>query len=133
MVRSAKQKGSNAERELVEMFHKASYSAVRVAGSGSMKFPAVDVIAGNGKDIIAVECKSTKGKHQYLKADQINQLLEVSQKLGAKPVIGIKFGTGWLFMNISDFKRTPSGEYVISKKTALVIGKNFEELTGDSD
>lgn len=124
-----KAKGSNAERELVAMFHEASYSAVRVAGSGRMNFPAVDVLAGDGKNVIAVECKSTKGEYQYLKADQIDQLLEVSKKFGAKPIVGVKFSTNWLFMNVSDLKRTPSGEYVISKKTASIIGKDFKGIT----
>ena len=53
-----KAKGINAERELVHLFHKFGWSAVRIAGSGSSKYPCPDVLAGNGFRRIAIEAKA---------------------------------------------------------------------------
>lgn len=41
-----KQKGTIAERELIHLFWKNNIPAVRVAGSGSMRYPSPDILAG---------------------------------------------------------------------------------------
>ena len=81
MVKTAKQKGSIAERELIQMFWGASWAAIRVAGSGSSQFPCMDVLAGNGSRNLAVECKSTKYDKQYFKQEQIKQLEETIDQM----------------------------------------------------
>lgn len=48
---SHKSKGINAEREIIHLFWSMpGWTACRVAGSGSMKYPSPDVIAGNEKE-----------------------------------------------------------------------------------
>ena len=69
-----KSKGTNAERNLIKLFHDHGWSALRSAGSGSSKYPSPDVLAGNGFRRIALECKTTKDNKKYLKNDEIEQL-----------------------------------------------------------
>ncbi len=110
-----KQKGSNAERELVAMFWEVGWTAARVAGSGSMKFPSPDVIAGKEGRKIVVECKSTKNPHQYIDADQINQLKTFASAFGAEPLVGVKFSTEWHFFHPDDLEQTRNGRFVVNK------------------
>ena len=69
-----KRKGSNAERELAHMFHNNKWGALRAAGSGSTTLPAPDILAGNGKRYLAIECKSTKDNRKYFPKEEIDQL-----------------------------------------------------------
>ena len=50
-----KSKGSKAERELISMFWKKGFAAMRAAGSGSTHHPSPDIVAGNGKYFFAIE------------------------------------------------------------------------------
>ncbi len=123
-----KQKGSNAERELVAMLWQAGWSAARVAGSGSMKFPSPDVIAGKGGRKVVVECKSTKNPHQYIDDEQIQQLLTFAASFGAEPMIGVKFSTEWHFFHPDDLQRTKRGRVVIHKERHAKLAKKFEDV-----
>jgi len=97
-----KRKGSNAERELVSMFAGIGWAAIRVAGSGSSKFPSPDVLASNGSKVVAVECKSTKSKYQYLEPAQLRQLDTFAKTFNAEPWIAVKFASDWKFFKPSD-------------------------------
>src|SRR3990167_1256627 len=101
-----KQKGSNAERELVTMFWGSSYGAIRAAGSGVQRFYSPDVLASNGSRIIAVECKSTKYKHKYFEPEQIRQLKEFANIFNAEAWLAVKFSTEWKFFKPEDLKKT---------------------------
>ena len=103
---SKKAKGSNAERELVAMLWGISWAAVRTAGSGVSKFYCPDVLASNGSKIIAVECKSTKHKHQYFDPEQIRQLLEFARMFKADAWLAVKFSVDWKFFRPEDLKQT---------------------------
>jgi len=74
MVINKKAKGTNAERDLIHLFWKNGWAAMRTAGSGSMKYPLPDVLAGNSVRKIAVECKVTSGSRQYLTKKEISEL-----------------------------------------------------------
>ena len=54
---SNKSKGSNAERELYQMFVDSHYRAVRVAGSGVMENADCDIIAGKKGRKYCIEAK----------------------------------------------------------------------------
>jgi len=54
------QKGARFEREIIRKFWKYGWTAVRSAGSGSIKFPVPDVIAIKDGKILLIECKVTK-------------------------------------------------------------------------
>jgi Holliday junction resolvase len=123
-----KAKGSNAERQLVAMFWEKGYAAIRVAGSGSSRFPCPDVLASNGQKTFAVEAKATKTEYQYFRKDQIEQLINFSQVFNAEPILAVKFSSKWYFFYLTNLSITKKGEYVVKKKDAEDIGIYFEEL-----
>lgn len=124
-----KSKGSAAERELVAMFwNTGRWSALRIAGSGRMNFPSPDVLAGNGSQVFAIECKSTKHKLQYIDAEQIQQLKDFAAKFGATPLVAVKFSSEWHFCSPDDMKITSAGKHVLHKNKHSNICKQFEDL-----
>lgn len=126
---SRKGKGVNAERELVHLFHTVQgWSAIRVAGSGSSKYPSPDVLAGNATRCIAVECKATRDDKKYLSKEDVEQLIVFGQRFGAEAWIGVRFlGTPWYFLRPEEMSDT--GKCVaISKEYARIKGRSFEEL-----
>ena len=71
---NTKAKGTKGERELIHFFHEYSWSAIRVAGSGSSKYPSPDVLAGNALRKIAIECKVTKDTKKYFPKVEIEHV-----------------------------------------------------------
>ena len=59
-LKNKKKKGTDAERDLIHIFWKNGWAAVRIAGSGSMKYPSPDILAGKNGTLYAIECKTTK-------------------------------------------------------------------------
>ncbi len=125
-----KQKGTNAERELVHMFWKTgSWAAHRIAGSGSSRYPSPDIIASNNIRRLAIEVKSTKRSTLYIPKDEVDALLSFSRMFGAEPWIAVRFvRTDWLFLSTDDLKAT-AGNYSTSQGNAKEKGLLFEELT----
>ncbi len=114
-----KQKGSNAERELVQMLWGSGFAAVRVAGSGVSKYPSPDIVASNGSRILAIECKTTLKDHQYFHPEQISQLIGFAEQFKATPILAVKFtNKGWFFFSPEDLEKTPSHNLVIKRKDA---------------
>ena len=75
-----KTKGSNAERELLHKFWSTGkWSAIRSAGSGSMKYPGPDLLVGNLVRRMSIECKSSKTNKIYLNEHDVSQLKEFSK------------------------------------------------------
>jgi len=125
---SRKSKGINAERELVHLFQQNEWSAVRIAGSGSSKYPSPDVLASNNQRKVAIECKTLKRGKKYLTEIEIGQLREFSFKFGTESWIGMKFkGQPWYFLNLEDLEKTGKN-LAISVELARKKGLNFEEL-----
>jgi Holliday junction resolvase len=124
-----KAKGISAERELVHMFWQGSWAAVRIAGSGSMKYPSPDVLAANKRRRLAVECKTSKNRYQYLTNEEVDSLKKFCVIFGAEPWIGVKFKTGWYFLSLDDIKET-NKNFVISMELAKQKGLTFNELVG---
>lgn len=128
---TAKSKGSNAERELVHLFHDNEWAALRAAGSGSTTLPSPDILAGNGKKYLAIECKSIKDNKKYFPKEEIEQLKTFSKAFGAEPWIGIRFDfLKWFFIHLDDLKKSKGKLYVITLDHARKEGKTFEELIG---
>ena len=127
-----KAKGPRTERELVHLFNNTGiWSAIRVAGSGLTKDPNPDVLAGNAKRCLAIECKSIKGNYKYIYKEQIEQVKEFAKKFGAEPWIAIRFNIkGWYFLKPDDLAQTKSSENsMINLKLAEEKGLKFKELT----
>ena len=125
---SLKSKGINAERELVHMFWSNKWAAVRIAGSGSTKYPSPDVLASNAKRRLAIEAKITKQDYRHFMKKEIRELNEFSEKFGAEPWIAVKFNRdSWYFLRIVQL--TETGEnYSISKKIAKNKVLSFDSL-----
>ena len=125
---STKSKGINAERELIHLFWQNNWSAVRIAGSGSNRYPSADILASNILRKIAIECKVTKETSKYFPDQEIDQLKQFSQIFGAEPWIGVKFyKNGWFFLSLEDLEKTGKG-YSISLEKAKLKGLLFSEL-----
>ncbi|MBS1267089.1 MAG: Holliday junction resolvase Hjc [Candidatus Woesearchaeota archaeon] len=123
-----KAKGTNAERELIHMFWNNNWAAIRVAGSGSSRYPCPDVLAGDGIRTLAIECKSIKGSRKYIPLDEINNLMEFAKKFGAEPWIGVRFdNVDWFFLSKEDMIKTEKS-LKFSLKNAKRLGLLFEEL-----
>ena len=128
--RGRKSKGSNAERDLIHMFWKKGFAAMRAAGSGSTQHPSADIIAGNGKLYFAIEAKTSADKSKYLTKDEITQLDLFAQSFGARAIIAIKFDNEkWYFLKITDLKLTKKN-YAVNLDLAKKKGLLFDELIG---
>ena len=125
---SRKSKGINAERDLIHKFWGNKWAAVRIAGSGSMKYPSADVIATNKLRKLAIECKTSNDKSKYLSKEEIKQLKEFSDLFNAEPWIAVKFDRhDWLFLSLDDLKETDNN-FLVSLDIAEKKGLLFEEL-----
>ena len=125
---SLKQKGISAERELIHLFWKHGWAASRVAGSGAIKYPMPDIIAGTPTRKIAIESKSTGDEVFYLGKDEVEQLMSYAAIFGAEPWIAIRFtGKKWYFFTPEDLLPTEKS-YVISDGLCKRKGLIFEEL-----
>lgn len=128
---SLKSKGSNAERELLNMFWAAKWAAIRSAGSGSMHFPSPDLIIGNKIRRMAIEVKYINSDKKYFPKDEIKQLINFASYFGAEPWVAIKFARcNWVFVNPEDLSETDKN-FVFYKKD-LERGLTFDEVISSS-
>jgi len=123
----SKTKGSNAERELVHKFWEYGWACIRVAGSGSSKYPSPDLLAGNARRKLAIECKITGGVSQYFDEEEIESLRFFAKTFGAESWVAIKMERKWRFLMLEDLKETPSG-FAVNANLFSLKGLTFEEL-----
>ncbi|MEA3514398.1 MAG: Holliday junction resolvase Hjc [Nanoarchaeota archaeon] len=128
MKNSRKIKGTAAERELLHKFWSVGWACLRAAGSGSMKYPCVDLLAGNKVRKLAIECKTSKALIKYMSKDDIYQLQKFSSLFGAEPWIAVKFDKKeWFFITIEDLR--PCGNnFAIDMEAVKSRGLLFEEV-----
>ena len=127
---SIKQKGSNAERELLHLFWDKGWACLRCAGSGSMKYPGPDLIAGSRESNrrMAIECKTSKSEKIYLNQWDVDQLKFFSEIFDARPYFAVKFTRkDWIFLTLEDIEKTKSG-FVIDMNVAERRGILLDEL-----
>jgi holliday junction resolvase Hjr len=125
---SFKSKGTDAERELVHLCWKKDIPAIRVAGSGSSRYPSPDIIAGRIDRKVAIECKSVKADSKYIPKEEVENLKIFATKFGCEPWIGVRFAKNdWLFLSLEDLTETKSS-FMISKEKAKLKGLLLEEL-----
>lgn len=125
---SLKSKGINAERELVHMFWSKNWACIRIAGSGSSKYPSPDVLVSNKLRRLAIECKATKEQKKYFEKKEIEALNKFAVMFGAEPWIAIKFKDHeWYFIATDDLTETNKC-YVVDTKRAKTKGLLFEEI-----
>jgi len=123
-----KQKGSNAERELFQIFIDNGYRAVRVAGSGTMENADCDIIAGKKGKKFAIEVKSSKKPVKYISKKQINNFMIFCEIFGLKPVIAVRFNrVGWFFLNPKNMESS-SKNWVVNLEIVRKKGKRFSQF-----
>lgn len=128
MLINKKAKGSNSERDLIHKFNDNGWVAIRSAGSGSMKYPSPDILAGNNLRRLAIECKTTADIKKYLTRKEVDELIFFAQKFGAEAWIAVRFDRmEWYFLNIEDLEQTDKS-YSIDIPTAKRKGVSFEQL-----
>ena len=124
----SKGKGTRLERELFHMFWENSWGSIRVAGSGSTSLPAPDLLVGNSKRFLAIECKAGKEK-RYIRRGQVEELVEFSTKFGAEPWIAVRFNNmGWYFLGVDKLQDTKGGNFVVDKEFCKLNGITFEDF-----
>ena len=110
------------------MFWSKGWACLRSAGSGSMKYPGPDLLAGNKIRKVAIECKSTSDNKKYLDNEDIQQLREFCDIFGAEPWFAVRFSRmSWLFLSLEDIEKTEKG-FVIDSKVAERRGLLIDEL-----
>src|SRR3989344_5486009 len=124
---TSKAKGSRAERELLGMFWENNFAGYRAAGSGSTPLPSPDLLVGNSRRYLAIECKSLKSKAKYLEEEQIQELVEFSKRFGAEAWVGLRFNNlGWFFIQPHNLEKTKNGSLVASLEFLKEKGLTFE-------
>jgi len=125
---SLKSKGINAERELVHMFWSKNFACLRIAGSGSNRYPSPDLLVGNKLRRLAIECKVTKENKKYFEKNGIFALKEFADIFGAEPWVAVKFkGHDWYFVSLEDMMETEKN-FIVDVNTAKTKGLLFEEI-----
>ncbi|MBI2665503.1 Holliday junction resolvase [Candidatus Woesearchaeota archaeon] len=125
-----KAKGTRGERELVHFFNENGWACIRVAGSGSSRYPSPDVLAANAIRRLAIECKVTKDAKKYFDESELEQLRIFSSKFGAESWLGVKFGgEDWYFLMVEDLEKT-GNLFAVSLELAKRRGLSKDELIG---
>ena len=88
---SRKSKGINAERDLIHKFWANKWASVRIAGSGSMRYPSADILATNKLRKLAIECKTSKDASKYIEKEDIEQLREFAELFNSEAYVAVKF------------------------------------------
>ena len=126
----SKAKGSRAERELFHKLWDHGFFVLRAAGSGSTSRPAPDLLASNGRRVLAIECKSIKGTRKYFDEEEIQQLMTFAMGFGAEPWIAMRFDNrGWHFVSVQHLEKSGKN-YCISLSSVETHGVTFESLVG---
>ena len=118
-------KGLNKERDLINYLDFKGFKAVRVAGSGAgTNKPRPDILAGNNRNIYAIELKSSSRDVIYIKKNQVKNLIRFAKGFGAIPTIAIKFNyEPYYFLSVNDFNITPNGNYKIKRSDIYKFDK----------
>ena len=92
-------KGANMERELVKKFKELGWGAIRISGSGHMD-GAPDILAGRPRQLLVIECKSSKKDVIYIKPQEVMNVIEYANKFGGEPWYGVRFNhEPWRFVS----------------------------------
>lgn len=119
-------KGTEAERELIHLFwSQPPWVAIRVAGSGSMKYPSPDIIAGTRGRLLVIECKISRSDPIYLPEDEIGKLVDFGRRMGAEIYVAFRFNRSpWQFVQPHQLRWTDKN-FIIERSTT---GYNFNDI-----
>jgi Holliday junction resolvase len=106
-------RGASAERELVRILERAGFAVLRSAGSHR-----VDLVAGDGRNYLCIEVKSTRSKRLYLASEDVEKLVSFAERFGGRAVLAVKFiNVGWRFYLPGELRKS---------------GKNYRVEVGDA-
>ncbi len=126
-----KNKGTKFERELIHILWENGFAAIRAAGSGATTYPCPDILASNGKIVLAFEVKARVSLPLYLTEQKVKELVMFSNLFGAKPYIALKVSRrGWRFIEVSRLIKTPKG-YKVDEEL-FAEGCDINEVAGKS-
>lgn len=121
--------GTLTENELLNEFWEASWVCVRVAGSGSTRHPAPDLLASRGDRRIVLEIKMVSNSKKYFTHKEIQELDFFAGQFGAESWVGVKFiENQWYFLPVSELKETKSKNFVCELVEMKRTGFTFEEM-----
>lgn len=128
----SKRKGMVGERDLVHLFWSTpDWIAARIAGSGSMRYPAPDLIAGNAERKVVIESKTSKTPRIYLSHEEVEALIIFATKFRAQAWLAYKFDRHpWKFIAPAELHRTEKN-HVINLKTEGIDFDTFVALGSD--
>lgn len=135
------EKGSRAERELVNHLDELGFAVMRAPSSGAATDRELpDVLAGNGASFWAIEAKVSNGDPIYLEGEEITALKFFADNFGATPLVGARFDakhgdphygndddTGWRFYHPYNLHETDGGNFRV-KKEIMHEGLHLEHL-----
>jgi Holliday junction resolvase len=128
-----KAKGTGGERELIHKFWESGWAAFRCAGSGAIKYPVPDLIAGNNLRKIAIEAKVVAGDNKYFSKKEVSDLQLFANRFGSEAWFAIKFDNrGWFFLSPDDLEET-NKLFGVSFSLCERRGLSFNELIGKKE
>jgi len=122
-----KNKGICGERELVHQFWSFGWPCIRVAGSGSNKYPSPDILTGHAGRMLAIECKVVASNKKYFTKQEVDDLKFFAKEFGAEAYVTVKFGKIWYFFSIDDLEEKDNS-YLASEEMAKIKAFLIEEL-----
>jgi len=123
-----KQKGSNAERELLFALFNRGFAVSRVAGSGSSQLPTPDILGFKSGKALAIECKTKKGEYLNIRKEQVEELILWEKLSGLKAYVAWRLGKEqWYFIGLSGLKKTKKA-HSIKKDEIIEKGLNFDKF-----
>ncbi|MBS3067850.1 hypothetical protein J4450_04050 [Candidatus Micrarchaeota archaeon] len=121
------QKGSRAERELIEYFSNKGYSVIRAAGSGVSSLSPDILVFKRGLQF-AIESKAHEKTSLQIPKDQFEGLRKWEENTGINSLIAWRRNRkGWRFVPLTLFEENTSS-YSFSWEKAEMIGKKLEEF-----
>jgi len=121
------QKGSRAERELINHFSANGFSVIRAAGSGVNSL-CPDILVFKHGVQYAIESKAWEKEHLNLDKAQFLNLRKWEENTGITCLIAWRRNRiGWRFIPISIFQETPKS-FSLNWKTAESMGKQLNEI-----
>ena len=121
------QKGSRAERELIEHFSNNGYSVIRAAGSGVSSLSPDLLVFKHGQQY-AIESKAHEKTSLQIQKDQFEGLRKWQENTGITSLIAWRRNRlGWRFIPINLFEENAKS-YSFPWEKADMIGKKLEEF-----
>lgn len=119
-------KGAAYERELMAILGAKGFAVARIAGSGKAKVEEPDLIAGNCRIILAIECKYSGTLYKTVNKEQVNDLVKFSKCFGARAILAFRFAhCQWKFMELTE----PVSKNINIKKTDELM--EMKQLLGE--